>query len=93
MIREGGDKGFLGRYVSDPTVVIEACFSWHPDLKKFGNTPLVSVIIARDKKCLFEWFNAATVKMPSREDAEAFVLPLINALSDYWPHKVSRGAR
>lgn len=89
-IREGGDLGFIGRYISDPSVIIEVCFDWDPRTKKLGETPLLSVIIARGKKTLFEFFMGATVKMPSREDAQQFVLPLIQAFTGYRPQRVDR---
>lgn len=88
MLREGGDLGFLGYYVKNPSVVIEACFTWDPALKVLGDTPLMSILImGGKKKTIFEFFNGATVKMPTREDAEAYVLPLVRAFTDYRPER------
>ncbi len=85
---EGGDKGFIGRYCTDPSVVIEVCFSWDSSMKRLGETPLFSIIIMRGKKTIFEFFNGATVKMPSRDEAAKFLLPLLHAFDGYWPKRI-----
>lgn len=90
LVREGGDGGFLGTYFSDKSVVVEAQFNWHPDLKTLMDTPIVSMDIWRGKQTLFGFFNGFTVKMPSPDDAAQFVLPVVRAFSDYRPVRVSR---
>jgi len=89
-ICEAGDTGILGFYESDHSVVTEICLNWHPDFKPIEESPIVSMIIWRKGKLLFEYFNGFTAKMPTPEDASQFILPVVNALSNYRPMRVAR---
>lgn len=91
-LREGGELGILGSYCCDPSVVTEICFSWYPDLKKLMETPIISMIVWRGRKTLFEFFNGCTAKMPPAEDAARFILPVVNALAHYQPVVMTRDA-